>query len=180
MADADRLDARTRQKGTVMLLPTGLTAGSTTLRAVLACGLCLLLLVGCARQPGGVTAELSHSSGDVVSSVASGEEGLRLWAEDRAPRQYVRVLFDDLIEQSLSAFGAVVNLDIDNVADEPMRAGVEDAMGEATRVLVAARSVTLLDREDPRVAESLDALTKVGERLQRIVDDPRSAAGGRG
>lgn len=162
------------------MLPTGPKIDSPAVRAALACALCLLLIAGCARQPGGVTAELSHSSGDVVSAVASGHEGLRSWAENRAPRQYVRVLFDDLIEQSLSAYGAVVNLDIDDVADEPMRAGVEDAMAQATRVLVAARSVTLLDRQDPRVSESLDALTKVGERLQQIVDDPRSVAGARG
>lgn len=163
-----------------MLLPTGPKVDSPVVRAALACALCLLLIAGCARQPGGVTAELSHSSGDVVSAVASGHEGLRSWAEDRAPRHYVRVLFDDLIEQTLSAYGAVVNLDIDDAADEPMRAGVEDAMAQATRVLVAARSVTLLDRQDPRVSESLDALTKVDERLQQIVDDPRSAAGARG
>ncbi|WP_055476153.1 hypothetical protein [Gordonia sp. HS-NH1] len=163
-----------------MLLPTGPRAESFAMRRALTCVLCLLLLAGCARQPGGVTAELSHSSGDVVSAVASGEEGLRSWAEGRAPRQYVRVLFDDLIEQSLSAYGAVVNLDIDDVADEPMRAGAEDAMAEATRVLVAARSVTLLERADPRVSDSLGALTEIGERLQRFVDDPRSAAGARG
>ncbi len=91
---------------------------------------------------GGATAELSHSSGDVVSAVASAHQGVMLWADGDATTQYVRVPLDDMIEQSLSAYGTVVNLDIDDAADEPMRAGVEAAMAEATRVLVSSRAVT--------------------------------------
>ncbi|KAF0967539.1 hypothetical protein BPODLACK_03900 [Gordonia sp. YY1] len=91
---------------------------------------------------GGATAELSHSSGDVVSAVASAHQGVMLWADGDATTQYVRVPLDDMIEQSLSAHGTVVNLDIDDAADEPMRAGVEAAIAEATRVLVSSRAVT--------------------------------------
>lgn len=158
----------------------GMRRGSTPMRAVVrVIGLvmcCGLLLSGCARQPGGVSAELSHSSADVVGAVASTREGLAMWRDGRTTRQHVRVLTDDMTEQALAAYGTVVNLDVEDLADEPMRDGTEAALSDAVRVIVAARAATMLDRLDAGVGESVAQLDAMAERLQRIVDDPRSAA----